>query len=244
MFKKLLTSALFAATALSAQANTIVDLELQLLADVSGSVDSGEYALQLQGYEQAFRSASVHAAIEAGTEGKIAVQYLEWSGSSSQSVQVDWTLIDTAADAIAFADQLALLSRAFSGSTGIGSAIAFGATLFGTNDFDAARQVMDVSGDGTNNDGVSVTTARDNALAGGIDTINGITIGSAGVGTYYQNNVIGGFNAFHLHAATFADFQAGIERKLIREISATVSEPGTIAMVGLALFGLARIRRS
>lgn len=243
MFKKLLTSALFAATAFSTQANTMVDLELQLLADVSGSVSASEYALQLQGYEQAFRSASVHAAIEAGTEGKIAVQYLEWSSSSQQSVQVDWTLIDTAADAIAFADQLALLTRAFSSGTDIYGAIDFGVTQFSTNSFDSARQVMDISGDGTSNSSATATS-RDNALAAGIDTINGITIGSTSVGTFYQDYVIGGFNAFQLHANTFADFQAGIERKLVREISATVSEPGTIAMIGLALFGLARIRRS
>jgi hypothetical protein len=211
----LAASALLALSTLTANASIIVDLELQLLADISGSVDSTEYALQLQGYADAFKSTSVHNAITSGANGGIAVQYIEWS--SNQAVQLNWTLINSAASSNAFANLLAGLSRAagLGSSTGIGSAINFGKDLFASNGFTSARQVMDVSGDGTNNTGTAPATARNAALAAGVDTINGITIGTVGLEAYYTDNVIGGVNAFQIHADTFSDFTAGIERKLV-----------------------------
>lgn len=244
MLKKLLMVAVLATASLTTKANIIVDLELQLLADVSGSVDSSEYSLQLNGYADAFRSQDVINTILAGSNGQIAVQYIEWSNAADQAIQIDWTLIDSAQAALDFADDLAALSRAFSSFTAVGSAIEFGATQFATNGFDSTRQVMDISGDGNQNRGINTATARDNALAGGIDTINGITIGTEnGLQDFYQNNVIGGVGAFHLHAATFADFEAGIERKLIKEIR-QVPTPATIALFGLALAALSLRKRS
>lgn len=243
MFKKIFTTilCLLALSTTQAKAAIIVDLELQLLADVSGSVNSSEYALQLGGYSAAFRDPSVIAAIESGAIGSIAVQYAEWSGSSQQAVLVDWTLITDAASSNAFADLLDNVSRAFSGSTGIGSAIDWGYGLF-ANDFDSARQVIDVSGDGTQNTGSNTANARDAALASGIDTINGITIGdSSGLQDFYINNVIGGFGAFHVHAASFQDFNASIIDKVKREVvSSTIPEPSSIALLFIALVGMSR----
>lgn len=244
MFKKICNTVLccFALATSAANAALVqVDLELQLLADVSGSVSSSEYALQLGGYEAAFRDTSVISAIESGTIGSIVVQYAEWSGSSNQAVLVDWMEISDAASANAFADALAATSRAFGGSTVPSSAINWGVPLFASNNYDAARQVMDVSGDGVGNV-FNTATARDNALAAGIDTINGITIGTAGgLQDFYINNVIGGTGAFHTHAATFADFNASIIDKLKREITSNpVNEPATMVLLGIALLGLAR----
>ncbi len=227
-------------------AQTAVDLELILLTDVSGSVDATEYTLQKTGYVNAFQDAGIQGAILGGTLGKIAVTYIEWSGSTQQFVNVGWTLIDSVASANSFASAINASSRAFGGSTAPGSAINFATPLFGSNLFDGTRQVIDVSGDGEQNDGANTLTARNNALAAGVDAINGITIGGGlSLQTWYQTNIVGGTNAFHLHADDFQDFETGIQNKLFREITNTsVPEPSTYGIIGAAaLMGVVIVRR-
>jgi len=230
---------------------TVVGLELVLLTDVSGSVNSTEYNLQKQGYINAFSSVAVQNAILGSTAGGIAVTYVEWSSSSQFSQKVGWTLVNDAASAVSFASALNGVTRTFSNSTAIQSAIYNARSLFGTetgfasNGFESGRQVIDVSGDGTRNQGLGGTTGRDAALLAGVDTINGITIGNASnLTNYYANNVIGGTNAFVSHATSFSDFGAAIQAKLVREITpVNVSEPGSVALLGLGLLGLAAGRR-
>ena len=215
-------------------------LELSLLVDVSGSVSNAEYLTQRGGYAAAFRNAGIQALI-ASKPGGIAVNYIEWSGAVQQDEQIAWTQITGAASANAFADALDAVTRAFNGTTAPGSAINFAVPLF-TNNFEGAREVIDVSGDGVQNSGADTSDARDAALAAGIDAINGLAIGGNVITTFYQNNIQGGAGSFTLGVNDFTDFPPAVLDKIGREI-VTVSEPASISLLAWVLVALAFMRR-
>ena len=95
-----------------------VDTELQLLLDVSGSVNSQEYDLQLQGYANAFSNTETKQVIDSGPLGSIAVQLIMWSGASQQQIMIDWMHIDTPDDADTLSSLIANIARPFGGWTG------------------------------------------------------------------------------------------------------------------------------
>jgi hypothetical protein len=239
---KLLGAAILLAAGLSivphARAQTAVGLELALLADVSASVSTAEYNLMLQGYVQAFQSAAVQEAIINGP-GSIAVTYIEWSAGTQQSVQVNWTLINSAATANAFAAALAGSSRAFTGgNTAPGSAINFAYPLFSSNAYTSDRQVIDIAGDGAQNTGANTAAARDAAIAAGIDTINGLAVlGETGLEAWYNANIKAGTNAFVEPATDFDAFALSLRNKLVWEIT-NVPEPMGLGVLAVALVGL------
>src|SRR5271166_1562812 len=72
---------------------TEVDLLLALAADVSRSVDQQKFSLQRNGYAAAITNPRVIQAVRSGRLGRIAVCYIEWSGSISQNLLIDWTVI-------------------------------------------------------------------------------------------------------------------------------------------------------
>lgn len=232
-----------ASLGMSTPANAIpVALELQLLVDVSGSVDAGEFNLQKGGYVAAFQDPVIQAAIAAlAGSGGIAVQYISWSGTNQQSVQVGWTQITDAASANAFAAAINATVRPFSGNTAPGSAINFGTPLFLNNGFEGTRLVMDVSGDGAQNEGASTPAARNAAVAAGI-TINGLPIlGEAGLAAWYAANIVS-VGGFQVNAVDFAAFTNAVKTKIGREITQT-PEPGTLALFSLGLLGIGLMRR-
>jgi Protein of unknown function (DUF1194) len=105
----------------------------------------------------------------------MAVTYFEWSASSDQKIIIPWRLIDgpEAADAVAAEIMKTPVRRG--SRTSISGAINFAMPLFDENPYQGLRRVIDISGDGPNNNGVAVAGARAAALEKGI-TINGLPI--------------------------------------------------------------------
>jgi hypothetical protein len=216
----------------AARAAEQVDLLLVLAADVSRSVDGPKFQLQREGYAAALSNPRVLDAIRSGPNGRIAVCFVEWSGATAQKVIVDWSIIKDDDTARQFGDKLVETPRPFAERTSISGAIDFSMAQLARAPFTASRRTIDVSGDGTNNSGRDVRTARDEANAQDV-TINGLVILSerpltwnpdhthppGGLTNYYRDNVIGGVGAFVLAAENFQSFGKALINKLIAEIA-------------------------
>jgi hypothetical protein len=220
-----------------------VDVELVLAVDISYSMDMDELALQRDGYRQALTSPEFLNALQGGMHARIAVTYVEWAGSSERRVVVPWRLLDGPATAAAIADEIGAipLRRAF--RTSISGALDFSAPLFDHNGYRGIRRVIDVSGDGTNNQGPLVTVARDEVVARGI-TINGLplllkrpnpsTLDIPDLDIYYEDCVIGGPGAFVVPVRDHAKFVEAIRTKLVLEIAGRQPEARIIPAQGRA----------
>jgi len=216
-----------------ARAAEPVDLLLVLAADVSRSIDTPKFQLQRDGYAAAITDRRVLNVIKAGPNHRIAVCFVEWSGVGAQKIVIDWTIIQDETSARQFSSQVVEAQRSFSDRTSISGGIDFALAQFARAPYDAKRRTIDVSGDGTNNSGREVTSARDDAVADGV-TINGLVILSdrplawnadhtnpaGGLEKYYRDNVMGGSGAFVMVAESFESFGQAIINKMIAEIAA------------------------
>ena len=223
-----------------ADANNEVDVELVLAVDVSRSMTDRELQIQRRGYAEALRSEAVARAVRSGLLGKIAMTYVEWGGQHWQRTVVDWRIVENETDLADFAGQI---TATFDGSlrrTSISSAIDDAARRIENNGISSLRQVIDVSGDGPNNDGPPAPGARDRALAKGI-VINGLPLMTReGMGArfhlddldeYYRHCVIGGPGSFVIPVTTWDEFPEAVRRKLVLELAG-----GTEATVHAAAF--------
>jgi hypothetical protein len=198
-----------------------VAIALVLAVDTSGSVSSQRFELQKQGYAAAFRNPRVLNAIRSLATQSIAVTMMQWTGPRLHVVVADWVQIKDETSAGAFAATIEAVPRQlFGGGTSISGAIDFARLLLTQSPFKAARQVIDISGDGANNSGRSVTQARDEAVAHGFG-INGLPILALepGLDRYYYDNVIGGPGAFMIPAENYDTFADAVLKKLITEIA-------------------------
>ncbi len=207
-----------------------VDVELVLAVDVSYSMDPEEQRLQRDGYIQAITSPDFLKALQAGSYGKIAIAYMQWASAYDQDVLIPWTLIDGPASAKAFAEKLMEAPYRRARRTSISGAIDAAMKTFDKNGYNGVRRVIDVSGDGTNNDGRPVTIARDDAVREGV-TINGLPLlirpssysygDIANLDEYYEDCVIGGTGAFMIPIKDRENFVRATKTKLIMEIAET-----------------------
>jgi hypothetical protein len=215
-----------------ARAAEPVDLMLVLVTDVSRSIDDTEFTLEKGGYRAAFTDRDVIAAIKSGPFGAIAVAYVEFASTYETRTVVDWTVIHDETSAAAFAEQVAQASRSFWGRTAIGAGIEHAMEAMTSAPFEAQRRVIDVCGDGTNNNGPDVAEVRDKTVEAGV-TINGLAIINdhpaswtfahvqppGGLANYYRENVTGGVGSFVLEVHDFHGFGVAMTRKLINEIA-------------------------
>ncbi len=204
-----------------------VDVLLVLAIDVSRSVTDDEAVLQRDGYRGAMTDPAVLAAIANGPLGAIAVAYFEWARYDFQDLIMPWTRIAGAADARAWSARLGSIPRQSVTWTSISGALNYAGKLLATAPYQGTRRVVDVSGDGANNNGPPAEVERDALVASGV-TINGLPIINRHprfgrveqeVDQYYAASVIGGPGAFLIVAEDFTAFSDAIKRKLLQEIS-------------------------
>jgi hypothetical protein len=208
-------------TARAQPAGEPVDLALVLAVDASGSVDTERFELQKRGYAAAFRNPRVIAAIAGGTRHAIAVAMVQWTGPSLHVEVVGWTRVSdsTSAETLASAIEAAP-RRLFGGGTSLSGAIDDGVALLAASPYRAARRVIDISGDGSNNRGRPAEDARDEAVRAGI-VINGRPIAwiEPDLVAYYRTNVIGGPGSFVIGIDSYGNFADAILNKLVTEIA-------------------------
>jgi hypothetical protein len=205
-----------------------VDIELILAVDVSYSMDMDELAVQREGYAQAIVSKDFLQALKSGPNGRISVTYFEWAATYDQKVIIPWRVIDGPETAGAVADEIMKTPIRRASRTSISGAINFAMPLFDQNPYRGLRRVIDISGDGPNNNGSPVTIARDTALAKGI-TINGLpimvkepsysTMDIENLDFYYEDCVIGGPGSFVVSIKDRDKFKEAIRSKLSLEVA-------------------------
>lgn len=224
------------------QAQQNVDVELVLAVDVSLSMSPGEMEIQRRGYATALTDDAVVEAIEAGLHGRIAIAYFEWAGDFSQRVVVPWTVIASAEDAARVADMLEINPPRSARRTSISGAMNFATDLFAESSYRGERRIIDISGDGPNNQGPPVEEAQDRLIEAGV-TINGLPLmTNSGATTaydvenldqYYTDCVIGGPGAFMIPVNDWSQFPEAVRRKLMMEIAGYTPSPRDVPVINV-----------
>jgi hypothetical protein len=223
------------------ETNPTVDVELVLAVDVSYSMDMDELALQREGYAQAIVSKEFLQALKSGPHGRIAITYFEWAASTDQKIIIPWRVIDGPETADAVANEIIKTPIRRASRTSISGAINFAMPLFEENPHRGLRRVIDISGDGPNNNGAPVVIARDAAVEKGI-VINGLpimvkepsysTMDIDNLDLYYEDCVIGGPGAFVVTIKDRDKFKEAIRTKLLLEIAGRTPERPVVPAAG------------
>ncbi len=200
-------------------------LALVLALDVSRSINTDDYAIQQQGLIAALADPAIKAAFLSG-DAPVAIAVFEWSGQDQQVMVSDWQLIRGPDDLTALSETIAAHQRLpVLLPTALGQALAYAHDLLANAPETCAVRVVDVSGDGQNNDGVSPRSVYADLDFTGI-TVNGLAIGQheSGLVDYFRAQLIHGAGAFVEIAPTQVDFPTAIRRKLIRELTQQISD--------------------
>lgn len=194
-------------------------IALALGLDVSRSVNAQDYAIQRDGLIAALTDPSVRQAFLGGS-APVALAIYEWSGQDDQRLIFPWRLIERDADLNAAALALQPLQRPEKPqSTALGAALRYGGALMQEAPPECQAHVLDISGDGRNNDGAEPEVIYRRYDFGAL-TVNGLAIGEheRDLPKYFERYLIRGPGAFVEKAPSHADFPAAIRRKIIREL--------------------------
>lgn len=191
------------------------EIALLLADDISGSVDDGEYRLQVDGLADALADPDVVAAL---LQDRAALAVVQWSATGMQKLVMPWRQMNSAADIAAFADEARTQPRAFGkAQTAVADAIDFSVRQFATAP-DCRHRVIDISGDGVQNEGSSLSAAREAAIAAGID-VNAIAIEGLGLAiTEFYRRMVITRNGFVVTAHGHVEYPRAIREKLVREL--------------------------
>lgn len=242
MIRLLATFLCLLASPLAAQCRQALALGL----DVSGSVDSREYRLQLDGLASALRRPEVAQLILSNPATFVRLAIFEWSETGHQRVLLDWTDLRRADDLQRIGQRLNATNRsAAPQGTAVGSAMLTGADLLASQT-DCWRRTLDLSGDGKHNLGPHPRDVKKALQNQGI-TINGLVIGADDPATgdvryvqvgelsaYYRAWVILGPDAFVEVALGYEAYEDAMTRKLIRELEGLELSTAPVHSVDIA----------
>ena len=219
-----------------AAARENVDLQIIFANDVSNSLTKEAYIVERDGLIAALRDPQIQYQLShAGSRGQVAVAYFEWANSNFQRVHIPWTILRKKTMHADIEKIISILLANTSeqaqeengtepirrrGVTSIGGALEFiHSSLLPSSPVRADRTVIDVSGDGSHNDGIMPNIPRDLLLEDKNVTINGIVMTGIEKDVYehYVQYVIGGEMAFALRVPDIESYPAAIRRKLILE---------------------------
>lgn len=223
LFACILLVCALAVPPVAARAAERVDVALVLAVDVSESVDSARFTLQMAGIAAAFEAPEVQRAVLAGPNHAMLIALVQWSNHPSLSVP--WTLLTSPDDVRLFAAHVRRLRRTEKGFTCMSVALrSIADKLLTQLPVPANRMVVDVSGDGAENCNPRepVDAVRDDLVAAGA-TVNGLPIlegdEAETLEAWYRAHVIGGDASFLIPAHGFDDFERAMRRKFVTEIS-------------------------
>ena len=199
----------------AAGADTACRQALALGLDVSGSVDEGEYQLQLRGLAAALVSDDVRASLMRLPDAPVRILVFEWSGQDYQRVLIEWTDITSPSRLEAVSEKLQSTTRRTAPpTTALGQAIQVGAGFLNQQP-DCWKRTLDISGDGKNNTGPEPHHVNSPEKIGDI-VINALIIGVDATSRLSHAEL--SIAELTEVAIGFDDYERAMSRKLLREL--------------------------
>jgi len=219
-----------------------VDAAIVFAVDASFSMDPAAAGLQREGHAAALRSQEVQSAIAAGLIGCIAITYVEWSGVGNLHTVLPWTTVCDAAAATEAGDIISkqgdrAIGRRLRSRTSLSFALDASSLILDRFSGRTERKIIDISANGSNNDGLPVSESRERTLAKG-HIVNAIVLSreepdvEPDLPGYFSAMVAGGPGSFVIVPDEPSDYALAIRRKLVLEISGLdVSSVGGVSTI-------------